>query len=203
MRIAVIGASGESGSRIVAEALRRRHDVTPLTHRSGDVTDPAAVARPAAGQDVVIAATRPAPGAESDHAVAARALLRGLAGTGARLLVVGGAGSLTVPGTDGRRLVVDDPRYVGAAWRAIALASGAQFDVFRTTPTDVDWTYLSPPAMLAPGERTGRYTTGGDELLTDAAGRSAISMEDLAVALLDEAETPRHRRARFTVAHVS
>jgi len=65
----------------------------------------------------------------------------------------------------------------------------------------VDWTYLSPPALLEPGERTGAYRLGGDELLTDARGRSAISMADLAVALLDEAERPRHRRARFTVAY--
>jgi putative NADH-flavin reductase len=87
-----------------------------------------------------------------------------------------------------------------AAWRPIALACNAQLDACRAEQ-GVDWAYLSPPALLEPGERTGRYRLGAGELLVDAAGRSAISMEDFAVALLDEAERPRHRRVRFTVAY--
>ncbi|MFI7277908.1 NAD(P)-dependent oxidoreductase [Streptomyces sp. NPDC049879] len=200
MRITVIGASGETGSRVVAEALRRRHDVTAATRRDGDATDPATVARLAAGQDVVVSATRPAPDAEDQHAAAARALLDGMTGTGVRLLVVGGAGSLTVPGTDGR-LAVDDPRFVPPQWRTIALASNAHFAAFADAPDDVDWLYVSPSAHFAPGVRTGRYTVGKDELLVDAAGGSSLSMEDMAVALLDEAETPRHHRTRITVGH--
>ncbi|WP_052848735.1 NAD(P)-dependent oxidoreductase [Streptomyces avicenniae] len=201
MHITVIGAAGETGSRVVAEALRRHHDVTAATRRHGDATDPATVARLAAGQDVVVSATRPAPGAEHEHAAAALALLDGLSGTGVRLLVVGGAGSLTVPGTDGT-LVVDDPRHVPLEIRPFALASNAQFAVFADAPADVDWLYVSPPVHFAPGERTGRYTVGADELLVDADGLSALSMEDMAVALLDEAEKPRHHRTRITVGRV-
>jgi uncharacterized protein len=114
-----------------------------------------------------------------------------------RLLLVGGAGSLIVPDTGQR--VVDDPRYVSPAGRDIALAGCDQLEVCRTE-TAVDWAYLSPPALLQPGNRTGKYRLGGDELLVDAAGNSTISVED-PVALLDEAEQPRHGRARFTVAY--
>jgi putative NADH-flavin reductase len=150
------------------------------------------------GQDLVISATRPVPGNESDHATTAKALLDGLRVTGVRLLLVGGAGSLLAPDTG--LPIVDDARYVSPAWRAIAVACCDQYAVCKAE-AETDWTYLSPPALLQPGERTGSYRLGRDILLVDAEGRSAISMEDLAVALLDEAESPRHRRARFTVAH--
>lgn len=212
MRITVFGAAGTTGSRIVAEALNRGHEVTAVvrdagrftelspaaTHRVGDAADVGSVAELAAGQDVVITTTRPAPGHEHELVAVAKALLAGLAGTGVRLLAVGGAGSLTVPGSGGT-LVVDDPAYVPPAWRAIALACNDQLATFRAN-TDVDWTYLSPAAILEPGERTGSYRLGADELLVDAEGRSTISSEDFAVALLDEVERPRHRRTRFTVA---
>lgn len=212
MRIAVFGAAGNTGSRIVAEALTRGHQVTAVVRdparlrqlpasarpRVGDASNVDDVIAVSTGQDVVVTATRPPAGYESELAAVAKSLLAGLARTGARLLVVGGAGSLTVPGSGGA-LVVDDPRYVPTEWRAIALACNDQLAVYRGN-TDVDWAYLSPPAILEPGRRTGRYRSGTDELLTDSHGDSAISMEDLAVALMDEAETPRHRRTRFTVA---
>ncbi|GHF59655.1 hypothetical protein GCM10010218_46510 [Streptomyces mashuensis] len=213
MRITVFGAAGSVGGRTVAEALARGHEVTAVVRdparfpllpagahaRTGDASDPGRVAELAAGQDVVISATRPRPGHEGDLVATAQALLTGLAGTDVRLLLVGGAGSLVVPGTDGRQ-VADDPRYVPPAWRDIALACSAQLAACRAEQ-QVDWAYVSPPALLEPGERTGSYRLGGDELLVDEAGRSAISVEDLAVALVDEAEQARHRRARFTVAY--
>ncbi|MEU4338141.1 NAD(P)H-binding protein [Micromonospora lupini] len=212
MRITIFGAAGTTGSRIVAEALSRGHDVTAVVrdparfthlppvaiHRVGDAADVDTVVELSAGQDVVVTATRPAAGHEHELVAVAKALLTGLSRTGVRLLAVGGAGSLTVPGTDGT-LVVDDPAYVPPAWRAIALACNDQLAVFRAS-TDVDWTYLSPPAILEPGERTGSYRLGADKLLVDPAGTSTISTEDFAVALLDEIERPRHRRGRFTVA---
>ncbi|GIH16822.1 NAD(P)-dependent oxidoreductase [Rugosimonospora africana] len=212
MRIAVFGAAGNTGSRIVAEALSRGHQVTAVVRdparlpelpasvrpHIGDACDVGDVTAVSAGQDVVVAATRPPAGYKSELVAVAKSLLAGLSGTRVRLLVVGGAGSLTVPGSGGT-LVVDDPRYVPPEWRAIALACCDQFAVFRGN-TDVDWAYLSPPAILEPGQRTGRYRSGTDELLTDPDGDSTMSTEDLAVALVDEAETPRHRRTRFTVA---
>ncbi len=212
MRITVFGAAGQVGSRVVAEALSRGHQVRAVVRDLaraqdlppraelclGDAAKRADVIALSAGQDLVISATRPPAGSESQLAAAAKALLSGLGGSGVRLLLVGGAGSLTLPGFPDR-LVIDDPILVPEAWRPIALACGEQLEACRAAG-DVDWTYLSPPALLEPGARTGRYRSGKDELLVDAAGRSAISMEDLAVALLDEAERPKHLRARFTVA---
>ncbi|MFJ9950967.1 NAD(P)-dependent oxidoreductase [Kitasatospora sp. NPDC091207] len=212
MRITVFGATGNVGSRIVTEALARGHEVTAVLRdptrphglpsaaviATGDARDPEDVARLAAGQSVVISATRPAPGSEPELAVATRGLLAGLAGTDVRLLVVGGAGSLTLPGGDGAT-VIDAPDFP-AAWLPIALACGEQLALHQAS-TDVDWAYLSPAALLEPGPRTGRYRLGGDELVVDAAGVSAISMEDLAVVLLDEAERPAHHRTRFTAAY--
>ncbi|MEV6878532.1 NAD(P)H-binding protein [Amycolatopsis sp. NPDC051128] len=209
MRITVFGAAGEVGRRIVAEAVTRGHEVTAATRdprraaglpptvavRAGDASNPEDVATLSRGQDLVITATRPAPGREHELVEATHGLLKGLAGTGVRLLAVGGAATLVTPaGTT----VLDAPGFP-AELRPIASACQAQHDVYRADAT-VDWTYLSPPALLEPGERTGHYRLGGDELIVDAEGRSAISMEDFAVALLDEAERPRHHRTRFTVA---
>ncbi|WP_106538512.1 NAD(P)H-binding protein [Haloactinopolyspora alba] len=213
MRFTVFGATGQVGRRVVAEALTRGHDVTAVARtsartaelprgarpRTGDASDAATVAQLGAGQDVVIGATRPPAGRERDLVSTAKALVGGLAGTGTRLLLVGGAATLTVPG-DGGTTVLDDPAFLPVDYRDIALACAEQLEVCRGETT-VDWAYLSPPAMLAPGARTGTYRVGGDELLVDDAGRSAISMEDLAVALLDEAERPRQHRQRFTVAY--
>ncbi|MGW7065745.1 NAD(P)-dependent oxidoreductase [Streptomyces sp. NPDC054855] len=214
MNITVFGAAGNVGSRVVTEALSRGHEVTAVVrdqarfaelhpgakHRTGDAGVPYDVAELSAGQDLVINATRPAPGREHEHAAITKSLLEGLSGTGVRLLIVGGAGSLTVPGTRGV-LAIDDPRYVPTAWRHIAQASNDQYEAVRTADTDVDWTYVSPSAVLEPGTRTGTFRLGTDELLVDAAGNSSLSMEDLAIALLDETETPRHSRTRFTAGY--
>jgi uncharacterized protein len=210
MRITVFGAGGNVGSRVVAEALSRGHEVTAVVRdparfhgppaaevRIGDAGNVENVAELSVGQDVVISATRPVPGREGELVTTVRALLTGLARTGVRLLVVGGAGSLTVPGTGGT--VIEDPDFP-VGWRDIALACNDQLEACRVE-TEVDWAYLSPAALLEPGERTGDYRLGADELLVDAEGSSAISMEDLAVALLDEAERPKHHRTRFTVAY--
>jgi putative NADH-flavin reductase len=109
-----------------------------------------------------------------------------------------GAASLTVPGTGGTT-VIDDPNFP-AAMRDLAQACTDQPEACRAE-AGVDWAYLSPAALLEPGERTGNYRLGTDELLVDAEGNSTISMEDLAVALLDEAEQPKHHRTRFTAAY--
>jgi putative NADH-flavin reductase len=95
--------------------------------------------------------------------------------------------------------VVETPGFP-PSWRPVAPACNGQLDVCRAE-TAADWACLSPPALLEPGERTGRHRLGAGELLAGAAGRSEISMEDFAVALLDEAERPRHRRVRFTVGY--
>ncbi|MCF2527530.1 NAD(P)-dependent oxidoreductase [Yinghuangia soli] len=213
MRITVFGAAGSVGSRVAAEASARGHEVTGVVRsrarlaelpsgvhgRVGDAAEPQDVARLAAGQDLVVSATRPAPGQEAELVAATRGLLAGLAGSGVRLLLVGGAGSLRIPGGGGLT-VVDGPDFP-PSWRPIALACNDQLDAVTADSGAVDWAYLSPPAILEPGERTGAYRLGTDELVVAADGTSSISVEDLAVALVDEAERPKHHRVRFTVGY--
>ena len=207
MKIALIGATGYVGTRLLTEALDRSHQVTAivgdtarlpdhdnLTGVIADATDVETLGRVAAGHDAVISAYNPARDV-TGHAT--QAITDGVKrAVVARFLVVGGAGSLKLP--NGER-VVDQPDFP-AEWKAGALATTAFLDQLRGE-TELDWVFLSPPAMLMPGERTGRYRTGRDELLTDAAGESRISLEDYAVAMLDEAERPAHHRERFTVAN--
>ncbi|WP_067825831.1 NAD(P)-dependent oxidoreductase [Nocardia inohanensis] len=212
MRITIFGASGGVGSRTVREAVARGHEVVAVARnsaglaglpeaaevRTGDVSDPQQVAAISAGSDVVISATRPVAGQENELVRAAVGLLEGLADSEIRLLVVGGAGSLTVPGTG--KTVIEQPGFP-ADWVPIADACNRQLAVFQDSGPGVDWAYVSPAAMLEPGERTGSYRLGADELIADDEGNSAISMEDLAVALVDEAERPKHHRTRFTVGY--
>ncbi len=212
MHITVFGAAGSVGRRVVAEALARDHHVTAVVRdparfkelpaaahpRAGDAASIGDVIELSGGQDLVIAATRPPAGHERDLVATTKVLLAGLAQTGVRLLICGGAGGLTVPGS-GAITVIEDPDLLAPAYRDLAQACIDQLQACRAD-THVDWAYLSPPAQLEPGQRTGHYRLGGDELLVDAHGISAISIEDLAVVLLDEAERPRHHRTRFTAA---
>ena len=196
MRITVFGSSGTVGREVVTEARARGHHVTEVTRSLGDAANPDHVAEFALGSDVVIGATRPAPGHEPDLVKNTLGLLAGTARAGVRLLLVGGAATLTVPGGG---TVLDDPDFPDTL-RPIAVACAEQHAVC-VADSAADWTYLSPPALLEPGARTGRHRLGTDELLVDADGRSAISTADFAVALLDEAERPAHRRTRFTVGY--
>ncbi|WP_447008569.1 NAD(P)-dependent oxidoreductase [Saccharothrix isguenensis] len=193
----VFGAFGGVGRRVVEEARRRGHDVTPVSRRPGpgsevgDASVVADVVRLSAGRDVVISATRPRDGREAELVTATEALLAGVAETGVRLLVVGGAATLITP--EGH--AVEDAPDFPAELKRIARACAEQLAVCLADGV-ADWTYLSPPALLEPGERTGVFRVGGDEQVG-----STISIEDLAVALLDEAETPEHQRERFTVGY--
>jgi putative NADH-flavin reductase len=83
----------------------------------------------------------------------------------------------------------------------IALAHRDALEVYRKEGGELEWTYINPPALIEPGERTGKFCVGGDQLLVDGQGQSRISAEDYAIALLDEVETPKHVRKRFTVAY--
>jgi putative NADH-flavin reductase len=213
MKITVLGAAGNAGSRVVTEALSRGHEVTAIVRNSsgsnklpagvkvltGDAGNVEDVAKMSAGQDVVISAIRPDPGNKSETVATTNALMEGLTQTGVRLLIVGGAATLTVPGTGGKT-VIEDSNFLPVSARHIGKASADQLEACLAE-TRVDWAYLSPAAHFAPGERTGNYRLGTDELLLDAEGNSTISMEDIAVALVDEAERPKHHRTRFTAAY--
>jgi uncharacterized protein len=213
MKLIIFGASGLLGTRLVAEALDRGHDLTAVARdgsrlddrdgrvrtASADATDPDSVAAVAGGHDAAVSAVtqHQAPEMLVD---AARGLLEGLARAAVpRLIAVGGAGSLDV--APGKRLV-DTPDF-HEEWKPEALAAADALEVFRQADGDtpVEWSFISPGALLAPGERTGRYRLGGDRLLVAEDGRSHISMEDFAVAILDEVEEPKHPRQRFTAAY--
>lgn len=206
MRILLIGATGMIGRRVAAEAGGRGHEVTGVTRsgaegtRAADACDAAAVAALSAGHDAVVLAVPPPrddPQPSRALLAAGQGVLSGLRKAGVRrLLVVGGAGSLEV--APGVRLI-DTPRYP-AAYRDTGLAQCALLDLLRAQAADLDWTYISPPIAIAPGERTGSYRLGGDRLLTDAGGNSAVSAEDYAVALVDELEQRRAINQRITVA---
>jgi putative NADH-flavin reductase len=210
MKIAVVGAAGMVGSRVVNEAARRGHGLiailrkkrsaalpTGVTVVAGDANDPGHMSRLFNGADAVVAATRPAPGHEHTLVATTTALLDAAATARTRILVVGGAAPLRIPGVPGR-FVVDSPEYVPEQWRTIAAASAAQLGACRAHPAD--WVYLSPPAVLEPGPRTGTYRRGTTTLITGADGTSRISAEDLAVAVLDELEAPRADN-HFTVGY--
>jgi uncharacterized protein len=203
MNVALIGATGQVGSRIATELVKRGHQVTGIVRNldgvtpqpgvtlvRGDANEPSTLAPLLAGHDAVISASR-FQGAD------AKRLLSALSQADVkRLLVVGGAASLEV--APGKRLL-DSPGFPDA-YRPEATAGAAFLDELRGQSA-IDWTFLSPSALLEPGVRTGKFRLGGDQLLSDANGKSWISMEDYAIALVDELERHGHSRARFTVGY--
>ena len=203
MKIAVIGASGNAGSRITTELARRGHGVTAIvrnpekvapqagvTPAKGDVMDQTGLARLLAGHDAAISSVH---FLASDPVKLIGAAKESKVG---RYLVVGGAGSLEV--APGVRLVTTPGFPV--AYKAEAEAGAAFLDLLRAEK-ELNWTFLSPSALFVAGERTGKFRLGTDQLLTAADGKSSISFEDFAVALADEIERPAHIRQRFTVGY--
>lgn len=210
MRILLFGATGMVGSRIAAEALSRGHEVTAVsrsgkpvgdaTSVTGDASDAAKVAELAAGHDAVASALAPPRDGSAPAApflAANAAVVDGVRTSGInRLVVVGGAGSLEVaPGKD----LVDEPDFPDL-YKAESLAQRDALGYYRTV-NDIDWTYISPAALIEPGERTGTFRIGGDRLLADAEGNSRITAEDYAIAFVDELEKTAHPRARIGVAY--
>jgi len=214
MKIALIGGTGFVGTPVLAELLSRGHAVTLLARNpskvaaqaglnvvKADVLDAAQVAQAVTGQDAVVSAYNPGWGEAQIHDLflqGTRAIFTGIKQAGVkRLLVVGGAGSLFVaPGVQ----LVDTPGFP-AEYKQGALAAREALNLIKKEDT-LEWTFLSPPIALAPGERSGQYRLGADNLLPGVADAPAgISVQDLAVAIVDELETPRHIQKRFTVAN--
>lgn len=200
--IALVGASGQAGSRILKELSDRGHSVTAIarspekiavlpnvTAKKGDVYDGTALANLLKGHDAVISAVH---FTASDPAT----LIEAVRASGVkRYLVVGGAGSLQIE--TGQRLV-DLPDFP-EAYKAEA-TKGAEFLDLLRKEKELDWTFLSPSAEFIPGERTGKFRLGKDTLLSNENG-SKISFEDYAIALVDEIEKPAHSHSRFTVGY--
>jgi putative NADH-flavin reductase len=207
MKIAIIGATGFIGKVILSEALARGHKVTAIVRHAekltpqpnltiveGDVVDTAKLSQLLKGNAVVISSFNPG---KDESGKGARSIIEAVKQSGvSRLLVVGGAGTLEV--APGKRLV-DQPDFP-SEWKAGALRTAEVLDQLRKEP-ELDWTFLSPAAVIEPAERTGKFRLGKDQLLTGNDGESRISVEDYAVAMLDEAENHTHPRQRFTVAY--
>jgi hypothetical protein len=168
----------------------------------GDATDAASVASVVKGADAVVSAISPRPNPrglpQPRLAENARALIAGLREAGvARVLYVGGASTLEI--APGRQLL-DEPSFP-EVYKAEALEGREALGIWRGEAQGLDWTFLSPAIEIGPGERTGHYRTTGEQVLFDANGKSFISFEDYAVAVLDELEQPKHVRQRFGVAY--
>jgi putative NADH-flavin reductase len=212
MKIAVFGATGRIGSRIVTEALNRGHDVTAVVRHpenyilerphlkvaKADLFRAQEVETGAFDHDAVVCSYNYTHGAApSTITEVAIPLINGVKHAHVkRLLIVGGAGSLEVaPGVQ----LVDTSDFPDA-YKPAALAACAALKIYQQE-RELEWTYVSPASEIAPGERTGKFRVGTNQLLTDPSGRSFITMEDFAVAIVDEIENPQHVRQQMTVAY--
>lgn len=215
LNIVVYGGSGAAGSRIVNEATARGHTVTVVDKTlqpdlapqgvklvTGDAMDAKDIAKNIAGADVVVSSVivrpTPTPTFAVDIIKAMVEAQRSQQGKKARLLVVGGASSLN--NAQGQRIVDTLPAGMPAGTMNEIKSAVDALDYIRTV-NDTSWTFISPSSTFRPGERTGKFRLGTDTLISDAQGRSAISMEDFAVAILDEIEKPQYVNKRFTVGY--
>lgn len=208
MNIVVYGATGNSGSEIVKELVKRGHKVTgvarhveklkgqPVTAKTDDLSNVDAIAAIIKGADVVVSAYQP-PADKTDALVdvTKRQIDAVKKAGGPRLLVVGGAGQLEV--APGVSLIKSG--YLPAEFIPIATSHEKAAQVLEGS--DINWTYIAPAAFFVPGERTGKYRTGTNNLVSDAKGESKITFADYAIAMADEIERPKHERALFSVGY--
>lgn len=208
LHILLVGASGMIGSRILSEATSRGHCViagarSPDKIKAGanikavklDATDQSALTAEAKKADVIVSATSPRGGGDPGKEAKAvgDAEIAAAKASGKRLLVVGGAGSLNTP--DGKKVVDTLP----AQYQGEARAMRGVLDSLKAS--DIDWTFFSPAMAISPGKRTTNYQLGTSTVLVDAKGKSAISAEDFAHALVNELEKPAYRKGQMTIAY--
>jgi putative NADH-flavin reductase len=209
MNVVLYGATGKSGSRILKELKSRGHKVTAavrdtsklnsangVTVKHDDLSDSNKIAEVIKGADAVISAYAP-PQDNTDAliGVTERQVQAVKKAGAARLIVVGGAGGLEVaPGVS-----VIDSGYLPEPYLPIATSHVKALNVLKAS--DIDWTYFAPAGFFEPGERTGKFRLGTNELISNDKGESRISMEDYAVALVDELEKPKHRKQRFSIGY--
>ena len=203
MKVALIGASGTLGVRVLDELLNRGHEVTAIARnigpipsrpnvipRQADAGDPDALTPVLRGHDAIVTAI-PFLGFPTEAFVAA------VKASGVRrILVSGTSGSLEVE--PGVQLIAT--RLVSEHGKAEHLDSRELYKLLRRQDA-LDWTYLAPAALLTPGRRTGEFRLGNDQLIRGKLGESRISMEDLAIVIVDELENPQNVRRRFTAAY--
>ena len=207
MNVVLYGATGSAGSRILKELTSRGHQVTAVardisklpstvTAKRDDLSDVDIIASIIQGADAVVSAYGP-PQDDTDAllGVTERQIAAVKKAGNIRLVVVGGAGSLEV--APGVTLLASG--HLPAQWIPIAASHDRALKMLQAS--DINWTYLSPAAFFEPGERTGKFRLGTNQLITDSKGDSRISLEDYAIALVDELERPAHERARFTIGY--
>src|SRR3984957_15071753 len=210
MKVALYGATGAAGSRILKELVSRGHHVTAVVRdaakltqsgpnvrvKQGDLSDPKCITAAVGDVEAVISAYGPPKNdLEAIEGVTERQVEALKGKTGVRLIVVGGAGGLNIaPG-----LTLVDSQFMPEPYKPIARAHVKAFNVVKAST--IDWTYFAPAAFFEPGQRTGEFRLGKDELISNTQQESRISMEDYAVALVDELEKPRHRRQRFSIGY--
>jgi putative NADH-flavin reductase len=218
MKIAIIGASGFIGSKILDESLRRGHEVTgivrhperlpqnpKLTPVGLDLKQSDQLARALAGHDAIVSAWNAAKDGSGpvlyDRFVEGnRSIIDAVKKSGVkRLLVVGGAASLKTP--EGVEFI-DSPQFPATfeAFKPAMRGVREYYHMLKNHP-ELDWAYFSPAVAIQPGERTGKFRLGGDRIVADASGTSRISVEDYAMAAVDELENPKHHRERFTIGY--
>lgn len=207
MNVVLYGATGQSGSRILQELISRSHRVTAVarnisklpstvTARQDDLSNLDIIAATIQGADALISAYGP-PHDDTDAliGVTERQIAAVKKAGNVRLIVVGGAGSLEV--APGVTLLASG--HLPAQWVPIAISHEKTLKVLEAS--DINWTYFSPAAYFEPGQRTGKFRLGTNQLITDSKGESRISLEDYAIALVDELEKPAHERSRFTIGY--
>jgi putative NADH-flavin reductase len=218
MKVALIGASGFVGSRILAEALQRGHQVTAIVRnpekiqpdknlntKKADVLNVEELSKLLAGHDVVISAFNPARGVAGAHVYdlhvqGHKSILAAAKKSGVkRFLGVGGAASLKTP--EGIELI-DSPQFPAAYEQFKPGIRGTRelYYLLKQEPA-LDWVFIAPSVVIAPGERTGKFRVGRDHVLYNDKGESKISLEDYAVALVDEMERPQHHNERITIGY--
>ena len=207
MKVVLYGATGKSGRRILAELLSRGHSVVAvsrhpvdlpagaITHHD-DLSNVDKIASVISGADAVVSAYGPPPDDTDQIIGVTRRQIEAVKKAGKpRLIVVGGAGSLEVaPGVS-----LLKSGYLPKEWIPIAASHEEALKLLEAS--DIDWTYFSPAAFFEPGERTGKFRLGRRNLVADEKGNSRISLEDYAIALVDELEKPAHERQQFTIGY--
>jgi putative NADH-flavin reductase len=202
-RIALIGASGKIGSKIATELLGRGHTVTGiarnpekisaqkgLTTARGDFTEPGVLASSLQGHDAIISAASFIPGQAEN-------LIDAVRQSGVkRFLMVGGAASLQTE--DGKKII--DTLQLPDAWKAPVMEGIRTLSLLRDVK-DVDWTFFSPAVQIGPGERTGKFRLGKEQVVKDQDGVSKISYDDYAIAMVDELERGQNLKSRFTIGY--
>jgi putative NADH-flavin reductase len=207
MNVVLYGATGNSGSRILTELVSRGHLVTAIARdtskipaeikaKQDDLSDVDTITALISGSDAVISAYNP-PTDDTDAliGVTERQIAAVRQAGDVRLIVVGGAGSLEV--APGVTLLASG--HLPAPYVPIAESHGKALELLKSS--DINWTYLSPAAFFQPGERTGKFRLGTNELISGTDHQSRISMEDYAIAIVDELEKAAHERSRFSIGY--